>query len=105
MINGKALARFASEDWAICIGFPSCGALPPGLLDYGLEEGRGEETGELAVGGGGGHGQGSAVGVAGGLFECRLPEGRACALSHDRYPLQQRRGGGGGRRGWPRSSH
>ena len=45
------------------------------LLDYGLKERRGEEAGELAIGGGVGHGKGSGIGVDGGLFEGRLLQG------------------------------
>jgi hypothetical protein len=39
------------------------------LLDHGLEERRGKEAGELTVRGGVGNGQGSRVGVDGGLIQ------------------------------------
>ena len=55
------------------IGLLCCAVVLPvtRLLDYGLEERRGEEAGELAVGGGVGHSQGSGVGVDRVLFEGR----------------------------------
>jgi hypothetical protein len=49
----------------------------PSLLDYGLEEGRGQEAGKLAVGGGVGDGESARVGVNRGLINGRLFEWRA----------------------------
>jgi len=65
-----------SSQWSAGSGFMLLrGVAGAALLDYGLEERRGEEAGELAIGGGVGHGKGSGIGVDGGLFEGRLLQG------------------------------
>ena len=59
------------------------------LLDYGLEERRGQQRGELAVRGGVGDRQRACVGVDRGLIQSRLFERRTRSLPHDRDALHQ----------------
>src|ERR1700722_10715664 len=67
------------------------------LLDYGLEEGRSKETGELTVGGRVVDGEGTRVGVDSGLIEGGFLEWRTGSLAHDDDALHQGCGCGSGK--------